>query len=31
MRMGLPYVVTTEQGGEFVNKLNKELMSKLGI
>ena len=31
MRMGLPRIVTSDQGGEFVNRLNKELMTKLGI
>ena len=31
MRMGLPQIITSDQGGEFVNNLNKKLMSKLGI
>ena len=29
--MGLPQVLTSDQGGEFVNKLNDELMKILGI
>ncbi|XP_062510638.1 uncharacterized protein K02A2.6-like isoform X2 [Corticium candelabrum] len=31
MRMGLPQVITTDQGSEFRNKLNRELMHSLGI
>jgi hypothetical protein len=31
MRMGLPRVITSDQGGEFVNGINKELMGCLGI
>uniref|UniRef100_A0A1X7TKA8 Integrase catalytic domain-containing protein n=1 Tax=Amphimedon queenslandica TaxID=400682 RepID=A0A1X7TKA8_AMPQE len=31
MRMGLPHVVTSDQGGEFVNNLNNELMKCLRI
>ena len=31
MRMGLPQVLTTDQGGEFVNELNDEIMKRLGI
>lgn len=31
MRMGLPHIITSDQGGEFVNNLNKKLMGKLGI
>ena len=31
MRMGLPKVITTDQGGEFNNDLNTELMNKLNI
>ena len=31
MQMGLPQVVTSDQGGEFVDNLNKELMKCLGI
>ena len=31
MRMGLCKVVTSDQGKEFNNALNKELMKKLGI
>jgi len=31
MRMGLPQVLTTDQGSEFVNQLDDELMTKLGI
>ena len=31
MRMGLPQVLTSDNGGEFVNKLNDELMKVLGI
>ena len=31
MPMGLPQVVTSDQGGEFVNNLNKQLMERLGI
>uniref|UniRef100_A0A1X7U111 Integrase catalytic domain-containing protein n=1 Tax=Amphimedon queenslandica TaxID=400682 RepID=A0A1X7U111_AMPQE len=30
MHMGLPHIITSDQGGEFVN-LNKKLMGKLGI
>ena len=29
MRMGLPRVLTTDQGREFQNKLDKEIMMKL--
>ena len=29
MRMGLPQVLTSDQGGEFVNKLNDELMKSV--
>ena len=31
MRMGLPQVLTTDQGSEFRNQLNEELMKHLGI
>ena len=31
MMMGLPSVLTTDQGKEFKNNLNKELMKKLRI
>ena len=31
MHMGLAQVVTSEQGGEFVNYLNKQSMDLLGI
>ena len=31
MRMGLPQVVTSDQGREFVNHLNEEFMATLGI
>ena len=31
MRMGLPQVLTTDQGTEFKNKLNEELMWILEI
>ena len=31
MRMGLPQVLTTDQGMEFHNQLNEELMRSLGI
>ena len=31
MRMGLPHVLTTDQGREFNNQLNKELMKRLGV
>ena len=31
MTMGLPQVVTSDQGKEFVNKLNDDLMKLLGI
>ena len=31
MRMGLPLVLTSDQGGEIVNKLNDELMKVLDI
>ena len=31
MRMGLPRVITTDQGGEFRNELDNELMKLLGI
>ena len=31
MRMGLPQVVTTDQGREFNNHLNKEMMTALNI
>ena len=31
MRMGLPQIITSDQGGEFVNNLNRELMQHLGI
>ena len=31
MRMGLPQVVTTNNGSEFKNKLNAEMMKLLGI
>ena len=31
MRMGLPQVLTTDQGKEFRNQLNEELMKSLGI
>ena len=31
MRMGLPKVLTSDQGREFRNKLDKELMKLLGI
>ena len=31
MCMGLPQVLTSDNGGEFVNKLNDELMKVLGI
>jgi len=31
MRMGLPQVLTTDQGMEFRNQLNEEFMRSLGI
>jgi len=31
MRMGIPRVITTDQGSEFNNQLNKQLMSVLEI
>ena len=31
MRMGLPQVITSDQGREFNNKLDKRLMKLLGI
>ena len=31
MRLGLPQVLTTDQGTEFKNELNDELMQILGI
>jgi len=31
MRMGIPRVITTDQGSEFNNQLNKQLMSLLEI
>ena len=31
MRMGLPQVLTTDQGKEFINQLNDEVMKLLGI
>jgi IS30 family transposase len=31
MRLGIPRVITTDQGSEFRNELNKELASLLGI
>ena len=31
MRMGIPRLITTDQGSEFNNKLNSELMKKLKI
>ena len=31
MRMGIPQVITTDQGKEFNNSLNKELMKTLQI
>ena len=31
MQMGLPKVLTSDQGREFRNKLDKELMKLLGI
>ncbi len=31
MRMGIPRVVTTDQGSEFRNQLNSELNQVLGI
>ena len=31
MRMGIPKVITTDQGKEFNNSLNKELTNKLQI
>ncbi len=31
MRMGLPRVITTDQGTEFRNDLDRELMETLGI
>ena len=31
MRMGIPRVITTDQGSEFRNKLNEELNGVLGI
>ncbi len=31
MRMGLPKLLTTDQGKEFKNKLDKEMMSLLGV
>ena len=31
MRMGIPRVITTDQGSEFNNKLNQKLMSELQI
>ena len=31
MRMGIPRLITTDQGSEFNNRLNRELMKKLKI
>ena len=31
MTMGLPRLLTTDQGKEFKNELNKEMMNSLGI
>ena len=31
IRMGIPRVITTDQGSEFNNKLNQKLMSELQI
>ena len=31
MMMGLPRLLTTDQGKEFKNELNKEMMNSLGI
>ena len=31
MRMGLSKIITSKQGKEFNNNLNKELMKRLGI
>ena len=31
MRMGLPKLLTSDQGGEFRSDLDKEMMSLLGI
>ena len=31
MRMGIPKVITTDQGSEFRNHLNKEMTTLLGI
>ena len=31
MRMGLPKLLTTDQGKEFRNKLDKKIMSLLGV
>ena len=31
MRLGIPRVITTDQGSEFRNELNKELASLLGV
>ena len=31
MRMGIPRLITSDQGKEFNNKLNSELMKKLNI
>ena len=31
MKMGIPRVITTDQGSEFRNRLNKEMTTLLGI
>ena len=31
MRMGIPKILTTDQGSEFKNNLNDEMMKLLGI
>lgn len=31
MQFGLPHIITTDQGSEFNNKLDKKLMKMLGI
>ena len=31
MRMGLPRILTSDQGGEFRNEINKNIMKLLGI
>ena len=31
MRMGLPRILTSDQGGEFCNEIDKNIMKLLGI